>query len=241
MGLLEWYYYASCLMGPVFVFLGARVWAVPEGMSKRVYWSLLGFIIVLFFLTWWDHSGKSWAWLAVFGKGLPLFLALSAIVTAAICRASAKTLAAAVCATAIIAFGARPIGVIFVNDPVPIENAFHRIVESGQYCELYRKGRSIRFWYGTDKNRPEFSSINSLYFYGLAQLGLDFPKLPAVMPDLTNSLLVVLSTHADATEEAERSLRGAGLKARLVDNRRIAWSNVDYTLAFFEFEATKSQ
>lgn len=240
MGLLECYYYASCLIPSVFLFLGARAWVVPENMNKLVFWSILVLTMVALFLTWREHGGQLWVWLTRFGNVLPLSVVLLVIVASAISRPRTSLLVSALCAAAVIDVGARSAGLIFVDDPVPVENAFHRIVESGNYCEQYRQGRRIRFWYGPDPNSPEFQSINSLYFYGYSQLGLDFPTLPAALPDLADTVVVVLSTKADAGETAQRSLAAAGLKVRLVGNRRVSWNNTEYTLAFLEFDRVTS-
>ena len=235
MGFLETSYYASCLIPSVFLFLGARFWAVSPGIRARDYAALLAWAVVLLSLVWWNHSGSVWAHAARFGTRLPWLVAVAALMMAASRRHSAPRMAVILGGLALVVFAQRGAG----NAPdtsTAVENSFHRITESGDYCERYRQGRRIWFWYGPDQANEEFVSINSQYFYQPSQFGLDFPKVPEKFPNLTDSVLAVLSSRADAVAAAESALQAARLKNEFLGRETVTRDGLGYTLAFFHLD-----
>ena len=232
--LLQISYYASYLLAPTFLFLGVTVFHVTEKLRTETFCLLLAAVFVTSSWVWWDPGGTSWLWMVRTGW-IPVIVAASAAVVAAAAFANRTwAVGLAVLGLSLLSLNARAAtGAQWTGrGPDRIEEAFLRIVEAIEIgAEAARPAQLLGFWYDTsDKNRLEFSSINSSYMYGYTKVPSDYPKLPQAP---ANGLVAILSSlpdheRKDRLIDVQASLQRAGFDMEVVTDRVIDRGGVRY-------------
>jgi hypothetical protein len=235
--ILQCFYYASYLTGPMFMAFAMLLAPVSERFSFRQAAAISIAIIVLLatpyvkWLPWMPHINAEQL------RNSGIVLAMLAV-TMLVLWPMRKTafLAALLCWS-----GAQH---VLFDAPMPhAKELFVRIEQGIAAVSTVTHGRKPRFWY--DANEPqstEFRSLASNYLWGYVLISDNFPKInPSarylLQPD---SIVVICSQFPRALNKAEQALAAEGMHAKFLKSSTIQKGPVAYTLTFAEIQPARS-
>ena len=234
---LQYIYYVSYLIPPMFLVLGSYTFRVAKRFPRK--WSMLWVpcVVLIFAIPWWDMSRVIPHWLA---KVPPLGLLglLVGATLAATVYAGRRTvlLPCLVCFSLFNAY----IGTVGLRPANAGRDAYMRIARSlGSIENIRAPAQWLSFWFDVhEPYGPEFDSFNSTFLWGYTGIGREFPALQAELNVPVGTLVVVPSSRGDLSSEAQWAFMRKDLGLRRKAATPIHYGNGGYSLAFLEVTAT---
>ena len=244
-------YYASYLIPPTFLALGAQTADVLQRFSRRQFAALCCGAAVILFLPFVLplHSGLIFAiqqhrslWPALLGTVAVILLIRKARYTGAL----AVLLLCAACASLTATTGTRTWGHPGEpDDPAVRKQAFLAVVDSVRAVQEIDPTDHLFFWYDEEARLgPLHRSVASTFMWSHRLVSERFPLLgdqaatwdlkPKVPPPHTR--VAILTVDDQALQRAESSLRQVGLTARFLGQRRISEGPISWNMILIETE-----
>jgi hypothetical protein len=232
---LQYSYYASYLIPPAFVVIGALLGGLLDdrpGAAGPLPASVALACVVLAIVTLplWGYN----AYLSQLRVHAWPFAPLALGGLFAICclvRGKAASWAAVVALAACLATSSS-IGYAFAGRHAERET-FARIAQAADAVDAVRGDEFIWFWYSkADPHFAEFHALHSIYLWGYTMVGEQFPsvKPDAVIAD--GALVVIPSAGGEVLSCASQALYPKLFAAEAVDRREITSGGTSYSLWF---------
>jgi len=240
--LLQHPYYASYLIGPMFLALGHIFQYSFERLSKWQSKTLILGIIVYIIL---HQSGNNFIHQYFFfpnSKLIPvqkIFIVpiILGFLWLALINISHRGRATLISSLIIFFF-------FFSYIPQRPKNRdfrglYLRVIQGMQAVEAIELKRRPRFWYNQNAKlgKHDFISLSSTYLWGLNFYNLNFPDPEPRKPGKrlrSNDIVVIPSQQERVFEKAEKSLRTKGISLRFLSTVKIQDETISYTLTFAE-------
>jgi hypothetical protein len=235
--LMQFPYYASYLIPPIFLVLGSWTFRVPERLTRKWFGWLVLCVILLFAIPWWDVGGRIPRMLGKLPPAGLLFLVCGGLLAATVLAGRQTVLLVSLVGFSL--FNAY-LGTVSHAPANAGRDAYIRITRGLENIENIRTpGRGVRFWF--DVYEPygrEFDSLASTYLWGYSLIGREFP---ALQPDLevpASTLIILPSSRGDLSGAAQKAFLRKDLTLRPKTVIPIHYGSGGYTLAFLEVVAT---
>lgn len=230
---LEFDYYASYLIPPMFVAIGSHFGSVLDRLRRAGLFLVAASAIALCSLPLWATRSHGVDQLARKG-GVLVTLAVGLAWPMAVGIARNRSWALPVVLAAIVGnyYLVRPDAFEFGHSA---KDAFVRITEAAQVIKREAGNRRVRFWYSRkEKDFFEFYSLNSVYLWGYTGIGMDFPSLASGASLAPGDMIVIPSSDENVLEEGNGALKTRGLKAGLWSRKEIHHGGVRFFLTLAE-------
>jgi hypothetical protein len=243
---LQYLYYASFLVPPLFLALGAQIGPRIERLSFGLFALVTCEAIATPFLAYrFLPTSRLDFWLN--SNALSLFLALSflGIVLLSVKEHPAKSVLLCSLACAAVGLGSAASGYFRVLDADASNYGLGAIVQSVQTVRSVEPSGNLLFWYRLNEPMGNFyRAIASTYLWGYSLVNERFPSLDqggdSYQIPANNKHMVILSNENDAFLKADSALHKLGLTAELVAERRIQGGPIGWNMIFVKLEQSQT-
>lgn len=227
---LQYSYYASYLIPPAFLAVGAVLQRPLEGLTHTAALSLAFAALAIVTLPLWGHNAhlsqlKADAW--------PVTPLLFGMVFAA-CRmlpgkASGWGMTAALAGCLVTSASSG----YALSERHAKSDSFARIAQAADTVDAVRRNEFPWFWYSNaDPHFDEFHALHSIYLWGYTMIGAEFPGINPNAVIVDGSLVVIPSSGEEVLSCASQALHPRIFSAELVDRRQITGGGASYSLSF---------
>jgi hypothetical protein len=227
---LQFFFYASYMIGPLFMASGLIIGGWLESAPRRdaIVVTLMTWLLLLASYSWLGGDfflaqTHSFVWIAA--------TAAAGFVVWTIWPARRAGLVFLI-AWVVVQF------LIFVPIPRNGRSEFIRVDRAMDAIYAEAKDRRPRFWYDADEPcGAEFRSVASTYLWGYTLINDKFPAIkdvPLVLMPVEGNVVVITSQNPSALALARRAMATRGLTLRLLSRRPISKGSVGYTLLITE-------
>ena len=119
-------------------------------------------------------------------------------------------------------------------------DVLHSVFDAVQVVKKWDPAGQARFWYHARAPMGKVcTAVASTYLWGYRLVNVEFPAVvdPAAFGQLKGQHVVILSADPDALAKANVSLEEVGLQASLLDEQRIAYPSVAFTMDHVAIQA----
>ncbi len=226
---LQFSYYASYLIPPMFLALGALLERPLELLPGAGAVSIACAVLLITTIPLWGYSPILGQLRAETWPAIPLLLG-AVFASGALLppKAAGWTMAAALAGCVVSAAG----GYGFSHGHAG-RDSFVRISHAADAIDAVRGNEFVWFWYsGTDPHFDEFHALNSIYLWGYSLIGNQFPAIQPGVSITDGALIVIPSSSGEVFSCANQALYSRIFRMEPVARREISEGGVSYSLWF---------
>jgi hypothetical protein len=239
---LQLWYYASYLIPPMFLAIGAQLSAATDRLSMRQFLLLLA-VMALIVVGPFVVPMESSVWKSLARSALLSAMALNLCALGLLfarsswLRCAGAGLLCAVVAVVAVPNGIRP-GAAYgdARSPSFQRDAYLAIVKSIKAIQAIGVRENLLFWYNIDGPYGYLPrSVADTYLWGFSLASESFPKLDGRFHQPTpGSTIVILSTKQGVVSAADRTLAKIGLRAKVLAERVISEGPIVFRMTFIK-------
>ncbi|MEX2303045.1 MAG: hypothetical protein WD733_19035 [Bryobacterales bacterium] len=227
---LQYSYYASYLIPPAFLVVGALLQGPLERLSGAAALALGFAVLLIVTAPFWGFNAHLNQLKADTWPFTPLlFGAVFAVCGLCSGKAAGWSITAALAGCLVTSSS---IGYAF-GERHQQQNSFARIAQAAVTVDEVRDDDFIWFWYSKkDPHFGEFNALHSIYLWGYTMIGDEFPSLKpdAVIAD--GALVVIPSSSGEVLSCATQTLDSRLFTAEPIERREITGGGTSYSLWF---------